>query len=469
MIASTVLHASNPANKLKFSIQLLNGFLKGKEQILLPNFNSNLRKMSSEVQKHYELNSRFSKVGDKNVWVEFTALARDYNAVNLGQGFPDYPSFPNMNEMVEATLKDSTSLIHQYTRSPGHLRLVNGIANCYSKLLNREINPLNEILITVGAYGSLFNALSSILDTGDEVIIIEPFYDCYAPMGVLANAKCVFVPLKPNKKTEDNKPITSADWTWDLNELEAAFTLRTKVIVINTPNNPLGKVYTKQELEKVAELCIKHNVICIADEVYEHLVYDRPHIRIATLPGMWERTLTISCAGKAFSSTGAKIGWTIGPKELIRLCQIVHNNSIYVCPTFFQEVVGRCFELENSRINSPECYFNSISSELKPKRDKLVKLLLDAGLTPVIPEGGYFMLADISKIANKFSSDEKEAKDSKFVKYLIKEKGLATIPTTAFYSDQHRHLGENFIRFCFFKNETTLEKASQILQKLEVN
>ena len=285
--------------------------------------------------------------------------------------------------------------------------------------MNREINAQSEVMVTVGAYGSLFNALSGFISDGDEVIIIEPFYDCYAPMSVIAGAKCKFVPLRPKS---DKEVTTSADWGWDEKELEAAFTSKTKLIVVNTPNNPLGKVYSREELQKIADLCIKHNTLCISDEVYEHITYDREHTRMATLPGMWERTITVGSAGKAFSSTGAKLGWTIGPKELIRLCQVVHNNSIYCCPTFVQEVIARCFELEISRLEKPECYFKSISEELKPKRDRLAKLLVDAGLKPVIPEGGYFMLADISKIAKNFKSDDKECKDSKFVKYLIKEK-----------------------------------------------
>ena len=195
------------------------------------------------------------------------------------KGFPDYQSVPYINEKITETLNESTCLIHQYTRSPGHLRLVNGIAKCYSHLVKREINALSEVLITNGAYGSLFNAISSFVKAGDEVIIIEPFYDCYSPISAIAGAKCVFVPLRPKSKVTDG-PTSSADWCWDVKELEAAFTSKTKMIIINTPNNPLGKVYTKEELEKVAELCIKNNTLCIADEVYEHITYDRPHIRI---------------------------------------------------------------------------------------------------------------------------------------------------------------------------------------------
>jgi kynurenine--oxoglutarate transaminase/cysteine-S-conjugate beta-lyase/glutamine--phenylpyruvate transaminase len=147
-------------------------------------------------------------------------------------------------------------------------------------LLSREINPLNEVLVTVGAYGSLFNAFSSFLNDGDEMIIIEPFYDCYAPMGIVSGAKCRFIPLRPSGDASASGLTTSDSWRWDEKELEQAFNEKTKLIVINTPNNPLGKVYRREELEKIAELCIKHNVLCISDEVYEHLVYDRPHIRM---------------------------------------------------------------------------------------------------------------------------------------------------------------------------------------------
>jgi kynurenine--oxoglutarate transaminase/cysteine-S-conjugate beta-lyase/glutamine--phenylpyruvate transaminase len=475
------------STRLKLPINLLNGFSKDNNitriQKSLKNLlsSNNKQNMSSsqaipsnDVKKHYELNSNFVKVGDKNVWVEYTGLARDYNAVNLGQGFPDYQSVPYINEKVTETLKDSNCLIHQYTRSPGHLRLVNAIAAFYGIKLNREVNALSEVLITNGAYGSLFNVITSLVETDDEVIIIEPFYDCYAPLSIIAGAKCVFVPLKPKSgqvnsaAAADGRPTSSGDWIWDEAELEAAFTSKTKMIIINNPNNPLGKIFTKEELQKVADLCIKNNVICLSDEVYDNIVYDRQHIRIAGLPNMWERTITVGSAGKTFSSTGAKIGWTVGPKELVRLCTIVHNNSIYVCPTFMQDVIGRCFELENSRLDSPECYFNSIAIELKPKRDQLAKLLIDAGLTPIIPEGGYFMMADISKVSKDFVTDDKEIKDAKFVKHLIKEKGLATIPTSAFYSDAHKHLAENYIRFCFFKDDTTLEKAAEILKKMHL-
>lgn len=428
--------------------------------------------MNSEnrsVESHYRFNKKFASLGSSNVWTELTALTAEFDAVNLGQGMPNYQSYTEIKKIIEDSLIESNNSMYQYTRSAGHLRLVEAIGKTYSRFMNRNIDPINEILITIGADGSIFNAFSSFLEENDEAIIIEPFFDCYEPLTKINGGKCIFVPLRPTKKKKEGL-MSSSDWSLDDVELEKAFSSKTKLIIINTPNNPLGKVYTRKELEKIAELCIRHNVLCLSDEVYEHLAFDREHIRIATLPGMWERTVTFGSSGKTFSTTGAKIGWTIGPKELIKLCISQHNNSIYVCPTFIQEVIGRCFELELTRFDSPECYYNSIKKELKPKRDRLAEILKNAGLEPIIPEGGYFMMADISKIANEFFSDEKQMKDTKFVKYLIKEKGLATIPSSAFYSKDHKkEFGENYIRFCFFKDESTLEKCATVLSNFKID
>ncbi|RMZ93083.1 kynurenine--oxoglutarate transaminase 1-like, partial [Brachionus plicatilis] len=215
-------------------------------------------KMSSNVCSHYGFNRRFNMVQDKNVWVEFNALTNKHKAVNLGQGFPNYDSIKYLKNKSLEVAQELNNTFDQYTRSSGHLRLVNSVAKCYSSLMKREINPLSEVLISVGASNSLYNSFTSLLSEGDEVIIIEPFFDCYAPMSITAGAKCVFVPLKP--KT-DREMTTSADWSWDTKELEAAFSPKTKLIVINTPNNPLGKVYTREELQQIADLCIKHNTL----------------------------------------------------------------------------------------------------------------------------------------------------------------------------------------------------------------
>lgn len=425
------------------------------------------------VSKHYKYSDRFEKVGDRNIWVEINDLSREYKCVDLAEGFANYISYEPLTETVQEMSKERNCDLYQYTRNAGHLRLVNAIGKHYSKIFKQEINPLNEVLITIGAYGSLHNAITSLLNKNDEVILFEPFFDCYEPMVLIAEGKCVYVPLKPAdylSEKDQTTRITSADWCLDEKELEAAFNSRTKLLIFNNPNNPLGKVFTQKEMDKIAQLCIKHNVICISDEVYEYITYENPHIRMASLPGMWERTLTIGSAGKTFASTGVKIGWTIGPQELVNLCKVSNDIDINVCPTFFQEAIARCFEKETARFETPECYFKSLSNELRQKRDRLAEKLIEAGLEPIIPEGAYYMVADISKIAHghRFATDASEFKDHKFVRHLIKENNLALTPLTAFYGEEHKRMGENFVRFCFFKDDETLKKAVEKLKGLKV-
>ncbi|KAJ8300948.1 hypothetical protein KUTeg_022467 [Tegillarca granosa] len=294
------------------------------------------------------------------VSVEFGKLATENKALNLGQGFPDFkPPQHVIDEMVSAVTGDN-HLMSQYTRSFGHPRLVDVLSNLYSPMIGHKIDPNHEVTISVGAYGVLFCTVQGLINPGDEVIIIEPFFDCYEPMTKVAGGVPRFVPLR---STKTDGPASSADFKLDKDELAKAFNSKTKAIFINNPNNPCGKVFQREELEMIAELCMKHDVLCISDEVYEWLIYEpNKHIKIA---------------------------------------------------------------------------------ELKPKRDKLAKLLADNGMKPIVPEGGYFMLADISK----------------FIYQMMK---LAAIPPSAFYSKDHKNLGENFVRFCFIKKDETLDKAAEI-------
>ncbi|XP_073242865.1 kynurenine--oxoglutarate transaminase 3-like isoform X1 [Porites lutea] len=400
---------------------------------------------------------------DKNVWVEFTALARKCKAVNLGQGFPDFAPPPIISEALGKVASSSDISVNQYTRSQGHPRLVNAIGKLYTTLLKREIDPLSEILITGGAYESLFCSFQGLIDPGDEVIIIEPFFDCYVPQIAFAGGVPKFVTLKPKENATSTK-----DWIWDKEELESAFTEKTRAIVINTPHNPIGKVLSMEELQFIADLCKKYNVICISDEVYEWLVYNgMQHIRIATLPGMWERTVTIGSAGKTFSVTGWKIGWSIGPKELIRNLQTVQSQVTYTLPTPTQEALAQAFEHEIPLVGTEKSYFKELSSMLEKKRDLMAKLLTDVGFKPTIPEGGYFMMADTSDIDVNFDEYDKsdDPQDYKFVRWLTKEKGIAAIPPSAFYSAQNKHYGAKYIRFCFIKEDSTLEAGAKKLKE----
>lgn len=405
----------------------------------------------------------------ESIWNEFIQLSLETNPLNLGQGLPDYeaatPAHIKTN-LIKA-VSGPNFLLNQYTRGYGHPRLVNAIASFYSKLVNQNINPKTEVLISIGAYESIFCAINAFISKGDEAVIIEPFFDCYEPMVKLADGTCKFVPLRLNK-LDPTRPTTSADWKLDIAELEQNITAKTKLLILNTPHNPIGKVFSRAELETLSDVCKKHDILVLSDEVYEHLVIDGEHVRIASLPGMWERTLTVGSAGKTFSVTGWKTGWCYGPANLMKYVQLFHQNCIYTCPTPIQEAVAESFEIEIQLIGKPESYWGNLSKSLREKRDYIVNFLTKAKMDPTIPEGGYFIVANTNCISKKydFMQESGATKDHKFVRWLSKNKKLQGIPPSAFYSMPHKKLAEDYIRLCYFKDMSTLKEAENLIKKL---
>uniref|UniRef100_A0A8D2I5B2 Kynurenine aminotransferase 1 n=1 Tax=Urocitellus parryii TaxID=9999 RepID=A0A8D2I5B2_UROPR len=359
-----------------------------------------------------------------NPWVEFIELSKEYETVNLGQGFPNFPP-PDFAVEAFQQAVSGDFMLNQYTMAFGYPPLTKILASFFGKLLGQELDPLENVLVTVGAYGALFTAFQALVDEGDEVIIIEPFFDCYEPMTLMAGGRPVFVSLKP--------------------------------------------VFSKAELELVARLCQQHDVLCIADEVYQWLVYDGlQHISIASLPGMWARTLTIGSAGKTFSATGWKVGWVLGPDHIMRHLRAVHQNSIFHCPTQSQVAVAKSFEREQLHMGQPSSYFVQLPKAMQRNRDHMTHSLQSVGLKPVLSQGSYFLIADISDFKSKMPDlpgAAEEPYDRRFVKWMIKNKGLAAIPVSIFYSVPHQKDFDHYIRFCFVKDEATLQAMDKKLQK----
>jgi N-succinyldiaminopimelate aminotransferase len=325
------------------------------------------------------------------IFTEINNLAREYQAVNLGQGMPDFDGPQEVIEAAVAALRSGTA--NQYAPGPGIPELRQGVANHAQAFYNIEVDPVNGVLVTPGATEAVFCSIMGLVDPGDEVIIIEPFFDSYVPGVLMANAKPVYVPLHP------------PTWTFDPDELRAAFTEKTRAIIVNTPNNPTGRVFTYDELKLIADLCVEHDVLCISDEVYEHLVFgDTRHIPIAKLPGMFERTVTIGSAGKTFGMTGWKVGWVYGPVELVTGVWRSHQFTSFATNHPAQKAVAHAFTMGSN-------YYEEYQALYTQKRDLMMQALDAAGLKSITPQGTYFVMADFSDV---FDGD-----DVQFTKHLI--------------------------------------------------
>jgi aminotransferase len=365
---------------------------------------------------------------------EMTRIANLHEAVNLAQGFPD---FPMPEPMKEAACTAINADINQYAVTWGTATLRNAIAQKYRHWYQMEVDPNREVTVTCGATEAMASVFMALIDPGDEVIVLEPFYENYGPDAILAGAKPVFFPLeRPN-------------WTLDLDRLAKTFNKRTKAIVLNTPHNPTGRVLTRVEIDAIAALCLKHDVWAITDSPYEHMVYAGHHHEIATWPGMRERTVTISSLSKTFSCTGWRIGYAIAPEAQTNAIRKVHDFLTVGAPAPLQAAaaVGFAFDAD---------YYNHFASDYKARRDFLASVLREIGFEFAIPEGAYYIFADFSKL----SSDD----DVTFAKWMASDVGIATVPGSSFYSNKED--GRNFVRFAYCKKFETLKRAEKRLQAM---
>lgn len=367
---------------------------------------------------------------------EMTRVAMRYNAVNLAQGFPDFPCPPELKQAACQAIEED---INQYAITWGDRLFRHAIAQKVRWYLGLEIDPETQITVTCGSTEAMAATMLATVDPGEEVIVFEPYYENYGPDAILAGASSRYVKLHP------------PDWTFDEAELRQAFNEKTKAIIINTPHNPTGKVFTRDELSLIAELCQKWDVLAFTDEIYEHILYDdAQHVAIATLPGMAERTVTINGLSKTYSVTGWRVGYILANPELTATIRKVHDFLTVGSPAPLQRAGVAAMQL-------PVTYYQELAKLYQEKRAIILRTLDEVGLRYFVPKGAYYVLADIGRFGYK--------NDIEFTHFLIKDIGVAVVPCSSFFSKPEE--GHHLIRFCFSKTPETLQKARERLLKLQ--
>jgi len=376
--------------------------------------------------------SRFTE----SVIREMTRLSHKHGAVNLSQGFPDFPAPAALKQAAaDAIFAD----VNQYAVTWGAPPFRQAIAADFNRRYNAHIDPDRHITVCCGSTEAMMATMMAIIDPGDEVIVFEPFYENYGPDAILSGATPRYVTLR------------EPDWTFDPDELAAAFNTHTRAIIINTPNNPTGKVFTRDELEQIAALCVTWNAIAVTDEIYEHILYDgATHVPMATLDGMADRTVTINSLSKTFSVTGWRVGWTIAPEDISGAIRKVHDFLTVGAAAPLQQAGAAALAL-------PASYYADLASGYQRRRDMLLDILNRSGFTCFTPAGAYYIMTDISR----FGFDD----DVVFARHLVTEIGVAAVPGSSFYRDPA--LGRTKLRFCFCKKDETLNAAAERLATLQ--
>ena len=370
---------------------------------------------------------------------EMTRVNAQHGGINLAQGMPN---FPPPRELVEAAHRALDGDFHQYAITWGAPSLRRGIADKYRRFYGMELDPDQHVTVCCGSTETMLATLLAVLNPGDEVIIFEPFYENYGPGCIIAGAAPVFVPLEP------------PDFSFDPDRLARAVSPRTRAILFNSPNNPSGKVFSRAELQVIADLCLEHDLVAITDEIYEHILYDgESHTPIATLPGMAERTVTISGISKSYSVTGWRVGYAVANPELSLGIRRAHDFITVGAPHPLQEAAV-------TALGFPDSYYVRLRERYQARRDLLFSQVEAAGFVAWKPRGAYYILTDAAHFMKQHGCED----DTAFAMFLVKEIGVATVPGSSFYA--HRDLGRTKIRFCFPKTDDMLIEAGRRLQKL---
>jgi aspartate/methionine/tyrosine aminotransferase len=371
---------------------------------------------------------------------EMTREAMKHGAVNLSQGFPDFPAPEDLKRAAAAAINDD---VNQYAVTWGAKDFREAISDKTRWFLGLEYDPEREITVTCGSTEGMIAAMMATVDPGEEVVVFEPFYENYAPDAILSGATPRYVPLR------------APDWTFDPDELRAAFNPRTKAVILCNPNNPTGKVFTREEMEFIASLCREFDALCFTDEIYEHIVYPREdreveHISMAQLEGMRDRTLVVNSMSKTYSVTGWRVGYVLAPPDITSAVRKVHDFL----------TVGAAAPLQRAgayALRMPPEYYEELRREYERRRDLLLPALEDVGFKVFRPDGAYYVMTDISAFGF--------ADDVEFTRHLIQQVGVACVPGSSFYS--RPELGARQVRFCFCKKDETLEAAADRLRKLQ--
>jgi aspartate/methionine/tyrosine aminotransferase len=371
---------------------------------------------------------------------EMTRLALQHGAINLSQGFPDFAAPEALKQAAaDAIFAD----VNQYAITWGARNFRDAIAEKTKRHLGIDVDPEREITVCCGSTEGMIDVLLAVINPGDEVIVFEPFYENYGPDAIISGATPRYVQLR------------APDWSFDEAELEAAFNNKTKAIIVNTPNNPTGKIFTRAELETIARLCMKWDVLAITDEIYEHIIYDgATHISPVTLDGMRERTIVVNGMSKTYSVTGWRVGYIIAPENINGAIRKMHDFMTVGAPAPLQEAGTVALRL-------PDSYYGELANHYQARRDRLLSVLDAAGLEPFVPGGAYYIMCNIRPLRERQGLPN----DVEFTRFLVKDIGVAAVPGSSFF--RNPVAGKDLIRFTFCKKDTTLAAAAERLIKLQ--